>query len=101
VGWTIQGSIAGKCRRFFCSPKCPDWLWGLAGLLFSGCWGFLSQYKVEKVGWGPEADSLPPFSAMIKNEWRYGNYIPCMLYDVYRGNVYVSFICSYLYVMIF
>jgi len=36
TGWTIWGSILGRGKRFLSSPECPDWLWGLHSLVFSG-----------------------------------------------------------------
>jgi hypothetical protein len=27
--------ISENGERFFSSPKCPDWLWGLASILFN------------------------------------------------------------------
>ena len=34
TGWMIQGSIPGRSKRSFTSPKHPDQLWGLQSLLF-------------------------------------------------------------------
>jgi hypothetical protein len=36
---TVWGSNPGRGKIFISSPKCPDWLWGLPILLFSGYWG--------------------------------------------------------------
>jgi hypothetical protein len=37
--WTIWGSISGRDKRFFCSPKCPGCLLFLPSLLVNGYWG--------------------------------------------------------------
>jgi hypothetical protein len=41
--WTVgpgnRGSILGRNKRVFPSPKRPDKLWGHPGLLFTACWG--------------------------------------------------------------
>ena len=34
-----RGSISGRLKRFFSSPKCPDRYWGSTSLLVNGCWG--------------------------------------------------------------
>jgi hypothetical protein len=41
--------IPGKAKRFFSSPKHPDWAWDQPNLKFSGYWGiFLMALKA----WG-------------------------------------------------
>jgi len=35
-----EDSNPGRDKRFFSSPKCPDWPWGLPSLLVIGHWGF-------------------------------------------------------------
>jgi hypothetical protein len=52
------GSIPGRGKRFFSSPRCPDQLWGPPSLLFSGYLGVK--------WWGHEADHSPPSSARVK-----------------------------------
>jgi hypothetical protein len=40
--WMIWDFIPGGGKRFFCTQKCPDWLWGPSCLLFSRyCGSFL------------------------------------------------------------
>ena len=34
TGWSVIRIPVGE--RFFCFPKCPDWLWGPPSLLFNG-----------------------------------------------------------------
>jgi len=41
VGWTIQSSIPGRCKRFCPLLNHPHWLWVLPSPLFSCLWGFL------------------------------------------------------------
>jgi len=36
MGWEIWGLNPGKGKKFFSSPKCPDWLWGPTILLYRG-----------------------------------------------------------------
>jgi hypothetical protein len=45
AGRTIRGSIPRNIKTFFCSPKCPDRLWGPPSFLFIGCRGLL--FRVE------------------------------------------------------
>jgi hypothetical protein len=60
-GWS---SISSWGKRFFCSPQCPYWLWGLPSLLSYGYWGtFPKGVKRPR----RELDHSPPFSAEIKN----------------------------------
>jgi hypothetical protein len=42
VCWTIWGSISGRGKRFFYSPKCAECLWFLPSLLVNAYWGVLS-----------------------------------------------------------
>jgi len=37
----ICASNPSRGKRFFSSPKCPDWLWGLPRLLFNGHGGLV------------------------------------------------------------
>jgi hypothetical protein len=36
-GREVSGCSPGGGKRFFSSPKHPEWLWGLASFLLSGC----------------------------------------------------------------
>jgi len=36
-------SNLSRGKRFFSSPKCPDWLWGPPSLLFNGHGGLFPQ----------------------------------------------------------
>jgi len=45
----IQISIPGMSKRFFPSPKCPEWLWGLPTLLLAGYWWFFTRSKAAGV----------------------------------------------------
>jgi len=32
--WAIQGSVLGRCKRSYSSPRYPDWTWGWSSFLF-------------------------------------------------------------------
>jgi len=55
------GSIPSRDRRFFCSTKCPDYLWGPSNL---------QEVPGIKL-LGHENNHSPPSSAKVKNEWSY------------------------------
>jgi hypothetical protein len=64
TGWTIQGTNLNRDKTFFCSPKCPDRLWGLPSLLFNEYHGsFLDTDRM-----GCAVDDSPLSSAEVKNE---------------------------------
>jgi hypothetical protein len=57
----IMALIPRRSKRFFFSPVCPDWPWGLPSLLFAGYQGKL----------GLEANLSHPPSAEVKNVWNH------------------------------
>jgi hypothetical protein len=72
-----SGSNPGRDR------KCPDWLWGLHSLLFSG-------YKCSFLGvqWsGNEVYHSPPSSAKVKNEWSSISFSHIRLHSLDRENL--------------
>jgi hypothetical protein len=60
---TVHSTNPSREKKFFFSPKCPDWLCGLLGVLFSGYWGSKRL--------GHEGNCSIPSSAKVKNEWNY------------------------------
>jgi hypothetical protein len=53
-------------KRFFSSPKCPDWVWGPPSVIINGYHGFFHGVKAA----GREAGHLPPLSAEeVMNDW--------------------------------
>jgi len=66
------GSIPGRNKGFFCSPKRPDWLWSPPSISFRGTGSSFSTVKWPR----PEADHSPP-SAEVKNECSYTSIPPC------------------------
>jgi len=52
-------------RRFFSSPKCSDWLWGIHLLLFSEYWVYF--LGVKSLGHDFNLSPLP--IAEVRNEW--------------------------------
>ena len=64
MGWTIQGS-SSKSKRFFLSPKCPDWLWGPLS-----CQSMVNSFlRVKQTGC--EVNHSPPLTTEVKTEWSY------------------------------
>jgi hypothetical protein len=88
MGWTVQGSNPDMSKRFFSSPKCPDWLWGLPSLLFNEYWGSLLGVKWP----GCKVNHSPLSSAKVKNEWSYTSPPPICLHDVDREDSTFSII---------
>jgi hypothetical protein len=80
--WTVWGSNPHSGKKFFSSPKRPDWLWGPPSLLFNGYRGSLSGVKRP----GREVNDSPPCSAEIKNEWSYTSIPPTCLHGLDRKN---------------
>ena len=60
MGWTVTDVVLGRSKRFFSSPKCPDWLHGVSSLLFVGC--RISCAEVRN-GWSYTSASLYDFMA--------------------------------------
>jgi hypothetical protein len=72
---TYCGSILGKGKRFFASPKHPNQLWDSPRLLFNGSWGI---FPWKWSSWHYQADHSPPSSAQVKNN---GSCTSTSLYD--------------------
>jgi len=87
MGWEIWGLNPGKGKKFFSSPKCPDWLWGPTILLYRGYWGFFKEVKQP----GCEVDHSPPSSAEVKNEWSCTSNPPICLHGMEKEGFYPSF----------
>jgi hypothetical protein len=85
VDRAIWGLNPGRCKRFFCVPKCPHWLWGLSSFLFSGYWGavFLT---VKQLGF--DANHLPPSSDEVKYDGNYTSSPPICLPGMHRDNFF-------------
>jgi hypothetical protein len=64
VGPKNRRSIFGRVKRFFCSPKCPDRLWGPPNLLFRETG---SLFPRAKRPWREDDNSLPS-SAEVKSQ---------------------------------
>jgi hypothetical protein len=64
MGWMIQGFNPGKDKKFFSSPKHPDWLWDPHSPTFNGHKGPLMEAKQPE----HEVDHSAPSSAKVKNE---------------------------------
>jgi len=65
MGWTNWVLNPSKGKRFFSSPKCPDWLWGVCYLLFS-------KYRVYFLGvkcLGHDVHPSPLPSSEVKKLW--------------------------------
>jgi hypothetical protein len=60
----VWGSYPDRGKRFFCSPKRPDRLWGPPSFLFSGYWDLFLGVKRS----GRDNHS-PPSSANVRYEW--------------------------------
>jgi len=60
MGWTIWGSNPGRGKRFFLSPKHPNWPWG-SPILFIEYQGSCSEIRLL----GHEVDHSPPSSAEV------------------------------------
>jgi hypothetical protein len=70
-------------QRFFCFPKCADWLWGPWSLLFKG----YPTHFMLVVKWAKcECHHVPPSTAEVKNEWIYTSNPAVCLHGVYRDN---------------
>jgi hypothetical protein len=80
----VWDSNPGRDKRFFSSQKCPDQLWGLPNLLFSGCWGSFSG--INRSGYEVQAS---PSSAEVKNEWSHMSAPTTYLHVVDWGNLTV------------
>jgi len=65
------GSVPGRGKKCFSSPKHPDWLWGPSSLVFKLFPPGLKQLWHEDNHW-------PPSTAVVKNEWDYTFAPPCM-----------------------
>ena len=65
------GSIPGRNKGFFCSPKRPNWLWSPPSIPFRGTGSSFPTVKWPR----PEAHHSPP-SAEVKNEWSYTSIPP-------------------------
>ena len=65
MGWMIRGLNPSRSNICICSVKCPDQLWILPSLLFSGYQGLLTGVRRP---WC-ETDHLSPSSAYVMNEW--------------------------------
>ena len=67
---TVLDTLHLKCdelpflSHWHTSLKCPDQLWGLPSLLFSGYWG--GCYARSKA-----VNHSPPSNAEVKNDWSY------------------------------
>ena len=70
---TYCGSILGRGKRFFASPKHPHQLWDSPRLLFNGSWGLIPW---KWICWHYQADHSPLPSAEDNNEWIYNCTIP-------------------------
>jgi hypothetical protein len=49
VDWTVWGVTTCRDKRFYCSEKCPDWLWGQPHLLVNGDHGSFPEHKAGAV----------------------------------------------------
>ena len=82
-----------KRRRFFSSPKRPEWLWEPKKLLFG-------EHKVP-VPWekrpGRDADHSPASSTELKNEWSHTTAFPIRLLDVKTENFVFTFPLSVMF----
>ena len=81
-GGTVRGSNPSRYKRHF-SPKRPDPLWGPPSLLFSAhrC-SFAGLNRPER-----EVYHIPPFNAVVRNEWSYTSRLPIRLHGVESGKV--------------
>jgi hypothetical protein len=71
-----------KGKKFFCSPKHPDCLWGLPSPLFSGYQGsFLRVKRPDR-----DVEHSLPCSAEVKNGWRCTSTPPTSLHGVDMDN---------------
>jgi hypothetical protein len=85
-----MGLICSVGKKFFCSPKCADWLWHPCSLLFKG----YPTHFMLGVKWAKcECHHVPPSSAEVKNEWNYSSNTAVCLHVVYRDNC--TFIFTY------
>jgi len=49
MGWTVQGSIPGRCKRFISPSKSPTWLWSQPTLQWVWHWGCVMGSKSAEV----------------------------------------------------
>jgi len=63
---------------FFSSPKCPDWLWGPASVLFNGYWGSFSWVKWP----GHDVGLSPPSRTKEKSEWSCTSVVRVCIHNV-------------------
>jgi hypothetical protein len=73
-------------KRYFFSPKHPDWLWGPPSFLLNGyCGSFPGVQQLEH-----DVDYSPPSSTKVKNKWSYTSTPPICLDGKDRDNFYFS-----------
>lgn len=65
VSWLCKELLFSRGRRFFSSPKHPDWLWGPPASCSVGMRSTSPGAKLPEC----QPDFLPLSSAKVKNEW--------------------------------
>ena len=80
TGCTVRGSKPGRDKRFSCSPKRQNRLWGPPSHLFDWMPRFFPARKLP----GRDVDQSPLFSIEVKDKWSYTSAPPIFFHGLDR-----------------
>lgn len=78
MGWMIWDWIHGRGKRFFSSPKCPDWLWGPPSDLLGA--GVLSLGIKQREFVHSQPYSCIPIMLLWHGQWHLSLFISLKLF---------------------
>jgi len=84
TGCTVRGSKPGRDKRFSCSPKRQNRLWGPPSHLFDWMPRFFPARKLP----GRDVDQSPLFSIEVKDKWSYTSAPPIFFHGLDRYILY-------------